>query len=111
MNVRLQLVFREWLLGSDFTCRGNYDGVPSADGARRLPADGSRAIPVEKDGQTGHLLRLFCGIVVQIGTEPPLYLSNTHAFALVVVGDLVAVDFTEAEISGFRMRKIESAHA
>jgi hypothetical protein len=43
--------------------------------------------------------RLFRRVVVQVLPEPSLDLSHAHLFALAVVGDLIAVDLAEAEIS------------
>ena len=57
------------------------------------------------------LIQLFRGVVVQVGSEPSLDFCNAHAFALVIVIDLIAVDFPQAEVSGFRMCKVESADA
>lgn len=38
-------------------------------------------------------------IVVQVLPEPSLDLGYAHSLAFAVVGDLIAVDFAEAEIS------------
>ena len=45
-------------------------------------------------------IRMLCrGIIVQVGPEPALDLDYAHSLALVIVGHLVAVDFTQAEIA------------
>src|SRR3954454_20850387 len=38
-------------------------------------------------------------VIVEVLPEPPLDLCHAHRLTLVIVGDLVAVDFAEAEIS------------
>ena len=50
-------------------------------------------------------------IVVQALSEPALDFCDTHRLALCVIGDLVSVDFAEAEISRLRMGEIEATHA
>ncbi len=62
-------------------------------------------------GREACRLELRRGIVVKVLPEPSLDLCDRHAFALVIVGDLIAVDFTKAEISRFRMSKIKPTHA
>ena len=54
---------------------------------------------------------LFLGVVVQILPEPSLNFCHAHRLAFTVIGDLVAVDLAQAEISRFRVGKVESAHA
>src|SRR5487761_1617399 len=54
---------------------------------------------------------LFRRIVVQVWTEPALDFRYIHRFALVIVDDLVAVDFAEDEIARFRVGEVESADA
>lgn len=61
---------------------------------------------VTADGQL-----LFRRIVVQVLPQPPLNFGHAHSFALTVVGDLVAIDLAEAEISRFRMSEVKTAHA
>ena len=52
----------------------------------------------------GHsVLILFRRVVVQIRPEPSLDLSYAHPFTFVIVGDLIAVDLAEAEVSRFGM--------
>src|SRR5580704_11658399 len=38
-------------------------------------------------------------VVIQVLTEPPFDFSHTHTLAFVIVGDLIAVDLAEREIS------------
>src|SRR5260370_42063812 len=52
-----------------------------------------------------------CGVVVQARREPSLVLSYAHPLAFVIVGDLIAVDLAEREISRFRMGEVEPTHA
>lgn len=53
---------------------------------------------------------LFCRIVVQVLSEPSLDFRYAHPFTFVIVGNLIAVDLAEGEISGFRVGEVESAH-
>ena len=50
-------------------------------------------------------------IVVQVLPEPPLDFSYAHPLAFAVVGDLIAVNLTEAEIARFRMGEVKATHA
>ena len=54
---------------------------------------------------------LFRRVVVQIRPEPTFHLCNAHPLAHVIVGHLIAANLAEAEITRFRVRKVESAHA
>jgi hypothetical protein len=45
-------------------------------------------------------------IVVKVLAEPSLHLGNAHSLAMVIVDDLILVDFTEAEISRIGVREI-----
>jgi hypothetical protein len=54
---------------------------------------------------------LFRRVVVQVRAEPALDLGYGHAFALGVVGDLVAVDLAEREIARLGVGEVEAAHA
>jgi len=54
---------------------------------------------------------LFRWVVIQVLPEPSLDFSYTHSLAFAVVGDLVAVNLSEAEISRFGMGEVEPAHA
>src|ERR1700730_5034608 len=54
---------------------------------------------------------LFRRLVVQILPEPSLDFCHAHPLAFVIVGDLIAVDLAEAEISRFRVGKVEPTHA
>src|SRR5436190_13207449 len=60
---------------------------------------------------TCRYLRLLCGVVIQVLSEPTLDLVNLHALALAVVGDLVTLNFAEIKITRLRMREVKSAHA
>ena len=50
-------------------------------------------------------------VVVEALAEPSLNLGNGHPLALGIVGYLIAVDFAQIEISGFRVSEIKSTHA
>src|SRR3984893_9995143 len=50
-------------------------------------------------------------VVVQVLPEPSLDLCHAHPLAFAIVADLVAIDFTEAEIPRFGMGEVEPAHA
>ena len=54
---------------------------------------------------------LFVRVVVQVWAEPALDLGHGHAFALVIVGDLVAVDLAEREVARFGVGEVEAAYA
>src|SRR5271170_6022255 len=57
------------------------------------------------------LVALFSRVVVEVLPEPSLDLGCAHPFALVIVGDLIAVDLAEAKISRFRVCKVKPTHA
>src|SRR5689334_24652954 len=50
-------------------------------------------------------------LVVQVGPEPAFDLADRHAFARVVVLDLIAIDLAEAEVTRLRVSEVEAAHA
>src|SRR4030088_510908 len=54
---------------------------------------------------------LFRRVVVQILPEPSLDFCHAHPLAFVIVGDLIAVDLAEAEISRFWVGKVKPTHA
>ena len=54
---------------------------------------------------------LFGRVVVQILPQPSLDFRHTHPLAFLIVGDLIAVDLAKAEISRFRVGKVEPTHA
>ena len=54
---------------------------------------------------------LFRRVVVHVLPEPSLDFGYAHSLAFAVVGDLIAVDFAEAEISRFWMGEIEPTYA
>src|SRR4029077_10599191 len=54
---------------------------------------------------------LFSKVVIQVLPEPSLDFCHAHPLAFAVVGNLVAVDLAETEISRFRVCKVEPAHA
>ena len=51
------------------------------------------------------------GIVVEVGAEPAFDFGDGHALALVVVGDLVAVDLAEGEVARLGVGEVEAADA
>ena len=54
---------------------------------------------------------LFRRVVVQVLTEPLLDFSNAHCLAFAVIGDLIAVNFAQTEISRLRMGEVRATHA
>lgn|SRR5579863_6667383 len=50
-------------------------------------------------------------IVIQVLPQPSLDFGYTHSLALGVVGNLIPVDFTQAEITRFRMSEVKATHA
>lgn len=55
--------------------------------------------------------RLLCRIVVQVWSQPSLDFVNAHPFAIGIVGDLIAADLPQAEVTRFRMGKVKTTHA
>src|SRR5208282_1057515 len=53
----------------------------------------------------------FCGVVVQVLSEPALDLGHSHSLAFAIVSDLVAVNFAQTEISRLRVCEVKSTYA
>jgi hypothetical protein len=83
----------------------------------RNPASGGRVYSADSDEESGtagvepEIPMLFCRVVIQILPEPALDFAHAHSLAFAVVGDLIAVNLAEAEISRFGVGEVESAHA
>jgi hypothetical protein len=54
---------------------------------------------------------LFPRVKVQVLPEPLLDLCHVHFLVFTIVGDLVAIDLSEAEISRIWMCEVEPTHA
>src|SRR6266702_3737054 len=54
---------------------------------------------------------LFRGLIIQVRPKPSLNLCHAHPLARVIVGDLIAINFAQAEIARFGMREINTTHA
>src|ERR1700691_5088420 len=50
-------------------------------------------------------------IVVQIRSEPAFNFGHRHPLACRVVGDLIAVDLAQAEVTRFRVGEVETTYA
>src|SRR5262249_205932 len=50
-------------------------------------------------------------IVVEVGAEPAFDFGEGHVFAALVIEDLVAAEFADAEVLGFGMGEVEAADA
>jgi hypothetical protein len=74
---------------------------------RKVPSE----FPRVQMATSGTTRMLFCRIVVQVLAEPSLDLRHAHPLAFVIVGDLIAVDLAEAEISRFRVGEVDPTHA
>jgi hypothetical protein len=69
------------------------------------------AFPRLQIAVSSHRQLLLCRVVIQVLPEPSLDLYHAHALAFAIVGDLIAVDLAQAEISRFWMGEVEPTHA
>src|SRR5215469_7050762 len=76
----------------------------------------NRAMKIQNGLETIASLRLIEDsllrrIVVQVWPQPSLDFVNAHPFAIGVVGNLIAIDLPQAEVTRFRMGKVKTTHA
>jgi hypothetical protein len=89
---------------------------PSMSRSRWCVNFGSSVLEGREEVPKGYVIhrrpqfQLFRGVVIQILPEPSLNFCHAHPLAFVIVGDLIAIDLSQAEIPRFRVGEVEPAH-